>query len=425
MSRLELTQQQTTPLPLEGVQTRVAEHLQVLHLIPAEVDETQQDELRQHEDTEPNGWQKTEIVTNTEENIAKRALEKARVLVNRKAQAFSYNARRVGTIAAASLAATGGYAAVQEITDKLPAASAAEVDYGTGGYPWAHLTPGTSEVDGNGFPIRDCTSWVGHKLKSTGRDPARVFNSDITGEIIDKNPAIGAAANTADGRHVMYVEDVTNTHITVSDYNGIGGPYKYGIETLPRTHPEVQSWTYTHFELPDPRSPEEKAQWNNNDSTENESSRNTADDIYANLKKINRNIITAKRPIREGSFLESKGGQYRLVVNKGDVKLRDTEANDKVKWSVKTNERATRLQIKLGKGKQRGKNTLAFSDGKKDYKKLTIGPATKIELGVDGELVGYKGKNVVWQAKTIRAVPRVAKLSMSKIASKRAKALGR
>lgn len=416
MDGSELTRQPTFLPQEEGIQPRAiseaVEMLRTFKFAPEDTD-NQNDVMTLQEDG-------SEVFS--EENIAKSAFGRTRALLAEKAQQAAqqvFNRRRLGTIAAASSVFTIGYPAVEAVSEKAPtsitrAAAAEAVDYGTGGYPWAHLTPGTGELDGNGHPVGECGAWVAWRLQSTGRDPSRALNSRVTGEIIDNNPAIGAAADTADGKHTMYVEDVTDTHITLSDYNGIGGPYKYGIQTLERTNPYVQGLIYTHFELPDPRGAQPK-------ETPEAPPANKAEDVYANLKKLNRNVITANQPVREGSFLESKdGGQYRLVVSKGDIKLRDTEADDKVKWSAKTNKQATQLQIKLGKGKQRGKNFLTFGNNKKDYRKWNIGAATKVEIGDDGKLAGYKGKKQVWgEAKNLAAAQRAATRSVKSKITKR------
>ncbi len=348
----------------------------------------------------------------TERNIVLGAFERARSLVSEKAQALSQNSKRIGAVATASIALTIGYPAAQSIVDKAPQAHAAEVDYGTGGYPWADDTP--LEIGPNGFPIRDCTGWVAWKLQSTERDPNRLFNADVTGEIIDNNPAIGAAAGTADGRHIMYVEDLTDTHITVSDYNGYGGRYKYGIRTLERSNPEVQSWTFTHFELPAPQKPAEE--------TENPSNNKESSPLL-DAQRIKANKIDVKTALGTNTYIQSKNKQYSVLLDKkGNLVAYDKKSDYSKVWESKTSGKGgNKVQVK----KSKSSNSLVIAKGNKKVKSWNIGNATKVAIGNDGTLAGYTGNKRVWVADELAAVSRVARQSMSKIASVRQKALGR
>lgn len=285
-------------------------------------------------------------------------------------------------------------------------------------YPYANTPVGSK--DSYGYDVRECASYARHKVIENGTSPNRAvitYNLDRyreQGESMSPSPTPGSVGIKVykNGGHAIYVESVDHAtgQVIMSEYNGKGGAYKHYSWSESIEQASNGTYTYVHFELPAPRKGEAEA-----DKAV----------TYENLKKLRTSTITAKRPVREGTFIRSKNDQYRLVVQKGNIKLRDTEKDDKVRWSAKTNKRADRLQVKLGKGDKRGKNTLVFGSNKKDYKKWNIGSATKIEVGNDGKLAGYRGKRQVWEANSIAAVPRVAKLSMSKISSKRAKALGR
>lgn len=406
-----------------GVNQTVNNYLVRLNLAPSTDDTDQtfqegEDAQIERQDTQ----QTVETTPHTTEAsvIARRALDKASTFFREKAEAFSRlpsTSRRIGTVAAASLAIAGGYIGTQEATDKVPSATAAEVEPETDGYPYANVPIGS--LDEEGAPARECTSYVRWKYKTLGLDMERLSNWDINGEVVNDIPAPGSMAYKPE--HAMFVKSVSldpnsedGGHFTVYEYNGPTGAYKFGIRNIPISEITSQQIKFVHFELPAPNKAAEDKDTPYMETT---------------LDKRNKNSITSKRSVFEGTHLVSNNGQYKLVVKRGNLKLHDTKNNDAVKWSASTNKSASELRVVLGKGKQRGKNTLGFSTSQtmriagtnktvrqqQTFKKWNIGSATKVEVGDDGKLIGYKGNNRVWEAKNIAAVPRAAKLSMPKI----------
>lgn len=274
-----------------------------------------------------------------------------------------------------------------------------------------------NKIDKHGYVIGGCQSHVASKLHEQGAQKERFEGLGIAsdwpegarkrGEIVNTTPAEGAAVyetSARPGGHVFHTSKIINGRVYFSDRNGAGGPDKFYSWSESLEDASDGTYTYIHFELPNTKLQSENT------------------DVYENLQRIRARSITAKSAVLAGSFLASKDDRYRLVVNKGDVRLHDTAENDAVQWSTKTNKRAVHLQIKTGKGKNKNKNTLAFGDGKRDYKKWQIGNATKIIIGKDGNLEGHRGNKKVWSAESIAKMRTAAQKAMVKVSSSQKKA---
>lgn len=253
-----------------------------------------------------------------------------------------------------------------------------------------------------------CAAYAGFKAMENGTPSRRaLFITDAKslrqmGEVVNRTPAAGSVGineNASKNGHAVYVEEVLpNGDLILSEYNG-HRDYDYFRWQVPQSIAN-KKYQYVHFELPDPkfRTPEHLIRY-----------RGTSFDKWA------RDTISGKRPIAFGTFLQSNNSRYRVVIKRGNItaydtgdstkQLSNTKNNDRIKWHVRANRKATQLEVKLGRGKQRGKNKLVFGNGKKNFKVWNIGPATSVKIGDDsGELIGYKGKRKVWEAPTIARI---------------------
>ncbi len=340
------------------------------------------------------------------------ALERVRSFVKNKRRLAGV----VGTMGVAVLAPAVSTQA-QEVYDYTKPSQEEAVESVPDTYPLAQAPIGS--LDDFGYEARTCGSFTRHMAISNGVESKRaVMTYDLNyyrkaGEQLDTNPAPGSVGISVreGGGHSVWVVAVSGDRVIYSEYNG-RVPNGYYAWSVSKEKASNGTYTYVHFELPN----------NKAGSGEKSTSPNTY--LGAKYDRRNKDAVSTKRPVKEGSFIQSKDGKYRLVVNKGDIKLHDS-TDDSVAWKTRTNKQASQLQVKTGKGNQRGKNTLVFGNRKKDYKKWNIGSATLVEVGNDGTLAGYKGNKRVWVADELAAVSRAAKQSMSKIASVRQKALGR
>lgn len=114
-----------------------------------------------------------------------------------------------------------------------------------GGYPakWCNA-PKDSLVDSWGMYNRECVSYTAFRVAASGRympywggrGNAKQWpgNARAAGIPVDGNPRVGDIAVTSTGPygHVMYVESVSGSNITVSQYN-FGNNGEYSVMTIP------------------------------------------------------------------------------------------------------------------------------------------------------------------------------------------------
>lgn len=371
-----------------------------------------------------------------EEDVVVGALERVRFFVQEKQEqlaekiqtaSLTKHTKKLGAIAATSVALLGIQAtpAGEKIAEKAPvvkevlttpdAKAEVAVNYEIGKrYPWANAPIGS--VDKYQNSVRVCSSYTTWRLEQNGVNTERLtraITDNLYNEVIDNTPAVGAMAKVPG--HEMYVENVeeiinpdgtVDYAITFSDYNSIN-KYGYALYTYytndpnPKMREYLASFKYYHFEIPNPRFD------NKNDTTN--------PNIYLGAKydRRSRNAITSRKAIKSGTFIRSANKQFNLTVDSGLLRLDDTKkdqdtTNDETVWQVRAPKKATQLKVELGKGKQRGKNRLIFTDdsGKRKYKSWYIGKANRLMLNNRGEIVGLKGKKPI--AKTDKSIAHIA-----------------
>lgn len=124
---------------------------------------------------------------------------------------------------------------------------------GTGGYPWANVAYPSYSADPWGMYKRECVSYTAWRVAVSGRHMpywggrgnANEWddNARAAGIPVDGNPRVGDIAVSNAGRygHVMYVEAVHGSTITVSQYNAaLDG--RYSIATR-----SVSGLVFIHF----------------------------------------------------------------------------------------------------------------------------------------------------------------------------------
>lgn len=300
-----------------------------------------------------------------------------------------------------------------------------DIEGATTSYPYLGAKSGG---DPWGYGKGGCESYVAWAATQNGTSSNRVSNltdaidwlktAKQRGEIIDQNPAAGAIAiSTIGGNgkgHAAIVESVVEVNgekiITMSDMGREAGFSRWRV-----THNElmeaeratngVAKTYFVHFELPAPAKSGESSP-------------------LTEAQRIKVNKIDAKTSLESNTYIQSKNKRYSVLLDKfGNLAAYDKKSDYNKVWESGTKGKGgTSVEVKQSKKS----NSLVITNSRnKRVKAWNIGKATKVAIGNDGTLAGYKGSKRVWIADELGAVSRAAKQSMSKIASVRQKALGR
>lgn len=119
---------------------------------------------------------------------------------------------------------------------------------GTGGYPFSSVSPcPVYENDGHSYYKGQCVSYVYWKRASIGKPVGEhwgsaykwKYNAQVAGYSVDQNPQAGdvmwfPAGQVGSVGHVAYVESVSSSHITLSEYN-YGYDCRYNKRTIPKS----------------------------------------------------------------------------------------------------------------------------------------------------------------------------------------------
>lgn len=407
---------------------------------------------------EEQGAQDAQDTVLEEESFATEALHQAPSFLREKAEGMQQGLQKVHDMltssaagktavkALAGIALFTGTPIVQAVVEKAPIvrsldntpeAKAMEIpDQTPDGYPYATASRNTQ--DENGYPVRECTSYVIWKLESMGVNPKRLWTTDLTalkeqGELIDSNPTPGSMAVFPDGSHFMYVEEVTPEHIQVTEFN-VGGTGQFSRRIIYRTPdelPNIGGYSFIHFEIPD--HPGIKIKDNSEAPPTDEAEIKPAEIFLgAEYDKRNKNAIT-RNSLKKGTFIQSSNGQYRLVHDKHKPTLTYWEVSEdgnKIIWrkNLSVNKGKNPL-IKIRRAPLNARNArsavrqnvLTFNSLDRD---IPVANATRLVIEDNGKFVGYHGKKPVLRAvRTLTAIPRAAKAALAQAnTAKKAKA---
>ncbi len=320
--------------------------------------------------------------------------------VELRARARTHKRHLLGVAAAASAAFAAPFV-LPEVFKKPPAASAAEVNQETGGYPWATVSP--DEYDSYGLPARECYSYAVWRAAQNGTSPERAIGvvSEEAAldqyEVVDKIPAVGAVF--ASPGHVMYVEEINiggdPDRIRVSDYNGKGGPYSYAVQIL-SVSSLIDHGSFVHLELPP-----------------------VANGAFAGASpdKGKKNTIGSRGILESSTYIVSPNGQFNLLLDyQGNVGMYDKEEGFSKLWQSNTaGSNADGLNIELSARKGRNNRLVLWRYESEDsaahvtVKSWSIGKANRVVINDDGTISGFKGKKELWKAHSLPAAPRAAK----------------
>ncbi len=363
----------------------------------------------------------TDGFTVREDTHAVSAIERARSF-------YRSNRRKVGAIAAmgvASLVPASVAQAEMYYPETDPFASLArsgEVAL-AGDDTYSHAKAPQGSKDEAGYTIGECASYARDMVIKNGTNPDRaVITYELdwyrkNGELVNSTPAAGAVgiANAEKGRgsHAVYVEaygvdengNPKPGNVILSEYNGHrrGAYYRWSVdESIANS-----TYSYVHLQL----------------SARNKSSNNSESSPLSEAQRVKANKIDAKTTLESNTYIQSKNKQYSVLLDKkGNLVAYDKKSGYSKVWESKTSGKGgNNVQVK----KSKSSNSLVIAKGNKKVTSWNIGKATKVTIGNDGTLAGYKGNKRVWVADELAAVSRAAKQSMSKIASVRQKALGR
>lgn len=266
-----------------------------------------------------------------------------------------------------------------------------------GGYPWANAPIGSE--DDLGIEVRVCASYAAWRVRQDGVSVERINSgTDIRSarerfETVDTTPAPGALALYQKANHVAYVESVdwvSNTMVS-SDYNGSGGSYSYGIETVPIPGPGLRERTglqYIHYELPP-----------------------VAGGKFIGAKRMygQRRMLSNRTLFEEKKYIMSPNERYVMMLDPtGTLAVYDRNNDFQVKWSLKVTRRAE-LSMSILDNRPRVRLVLEEVKGWKRLKSWYVGAARKIQLNNTGGLSGIRGGKVVWRAANLAQVPKVAR----------------
>ncbi len=389
-----------------------------------------------------------------EEDVVVGALERVRFFVQKKQEQLTEkmqhspltrHAKRLGAIAATSVALLGIQASPvgEKIAEKAPVPTIAgdalktpeakaEVFYdpATNSDFWLRdkETPlaGTDTYDAasnfdraKNIGLFECAAYANFKVLENGTPNGRVLGLigkkalRQMGEIISNTPAAGAVAideGASKNGHAVYVEEVLPSgKLNLSEYNG-HRPHNYFRWQMPQSTANQRYDYYIRYDLPNPKLDRETV----------DIRKNYTKYMGAAYDRKSKNTITPRRNIKSDTFIRSKDRKFALVVQNGKITSYSVENGDSV-WSIKTSKKANQLGIKLGKGKQRGKNKLVFSDGKKVYKSWYIGRARKLTLNSGSGFAGHAANNkkVLYWADSPRGLPYAAKYAEKQLVRKR------
>lgn len=267
----------------------------------------------------------------------------------------------------------------------------------TGGYPWPNAKPG--DEDDVGLPAGECESYVNWKLRQQGipaerasQTAPRIARAHF--ETVDRVPAAGSVMSyiRKPPGHVAYVEsvDFEAGTMVISDYNGLGGPLRYGIGTIPipdaATMARLQMY-FIHVELP----------------------------AVAGGKFVNVNQYGPKRTLSnrtgfaENRFVMSPNKRYVFLLDdEGGIAVYDRERNFEPKWQVRV-KRNAELNMFILDNRPKARLVLEEEKSWKRVRSWYVGAARKIQLNNAGGLSGIRGGKVVWRAASLRQIPKVAR----------------
>jgi len=287
--------------------------------------------------------------------------------------------------------------------DSSGAETGAPGDQGTGGYPWANAPIGT--LDDIEMDVRICSSYVAWKLRQNGTPAERAMWSGIPREArlhfetVNGTPAAGSAMSYDTGSptgHVVYVEsvDFAAGTMVVSDYNGSGGAYRYGIHTMPIPDAARMArinLSFIHYELPP-----------------------VAGGKFMTARRMygRRSMLSNRTLFEEERFIMSPNERYILMLDPtGTLALYDRQNDFQTKWQMKF-PRKEELEMAIVDNRPKVKLILEEANSWKRMKSWFIGAARKIHLTNTGELAGMRGGKEVWRAATLKQVPKVARAAL-------------
>lgn len=300
--------------------------------------------------------------------------------------------------------------AVLFVVASLFTGTASAANQETGGYPWANAPIGSE--DDLGGEVRICSSYVTWRLRKEGLSVKRVEfagNSTVMREnfeVMDETPAAGAAVvfpKASGGRgHIAYVEAVHDDGtMTVSDYNGIGGAYKYGIERT--SIPDAAlikklGIFYVHFELP----PVAGGVF----------LRTAYDDLNGNKLRVSGGTVFESG--RYGRYLKSANDRFSLLFRPdGSLAAYDMADGFAMKWRFKL--RGSRpVDLELVPGRNRRSKIVLRDKNFRIVRVIPIGLARQVVLSNSGTLVGKRNGKRLWEAKTLNQVEKVVRAAQNR-----------